>query len=50
MLELSIGHNGVERFVRRNRPAAGTVVLSGAGPSQSPAAANSGAARAVAGR
>jgi 4-amino-4-deoxy-L-arabinose transferase-like glycosyltransferase len=42
MLELSIGHNGVERFVRRNRPAAGTVVLSGAGPSQSPAAANSG--------
>lgn len=36
MMELSIGHNGVERFVRRNRPPAGA--LAGAGASRTPAA------------
>ena len=43
MLELSIGHNGLERFVRRNRPPAATVAGSAAGPQQPTATANAGA-------
>ena len=34
MMELSIGHNGVERFVRRNRPPALASTAPGASPTQ----------------
>ena len=34
MMELSIGHNGVERFVRRNRPPSGAVASAGAAQTQ----------------
>ena len=37
MMELSIGHNGVERFVRRNRRPAGALAAAGAGPAQTAA-------------
>ena len=36
MMELSVGHNGVERFVRRNRPPGGAVTNLGGSQSQAP--------------